>query len=368
MAGGSGERFWPLSRRNRPKQLLSLTSVKTMIEESIDRISGLIEIKDIFIITGNALLAPLRKGLPDLPPENIVAEPFKRNTAPCLALAAAFVAAKYEGLYPVDKISMAVLTADQSIQPEEGFRDTVAAILDYTELNPCLGTIGIPPSRPETGYGYIEVEGQFDNSGISPELKKVAAFREKPDAATAAEFAASGRFLWNSGMFFWRLDVFIDAMKAHLPEVGTKIVAMTEAYKGQASKVQNSGLESISAIFEKFPDISIDYGLMEKAPEVVVAKAIFDWDDIGSWDSLDRFRAKDESGNVRQGDAALVDIRNSIILNASTDSKIKVAGIGLDNFVIVVTDDAVLVCPKDRVQDVKKSVAILKNQGWDEWL
>ncbi len=362
MAGGSGERFWPLSRKNRPKQLLALESDKIMLEQALDRILPVIDAEDIFIITGEQLLAPIRRAIPQLPPENIIAEPYKRNTAPCLALGGAFIAAKYKD-YNIEDISIAVLTADQSISPREGFIKTINAAFDYVEKNDAIATIGIVPSRPETGYGYIETKGNFSNSNEA-EILPAVKFHEKPDFKKALQYVEKGNYLWNSGMFFWRLDVFIRQMQKHLPEVGNFIMPMIELSTGKTDTALNSAFNYVSDIFGKFPDISIDFGLMEKADNVVVAKALFNWDDIGAWDALDRLRNKDNDGNVIEGPAALHDVRDSIIINKSNEGKIIVAGIGLEDFVIVVTDDAVLVCPKNRAQDVKKCVEqIRKNNG-----
>jgi len=368
MAGGSGERFWPLSRRIKPKQLLALESDKTMLEQAIERIIPVIPAEDIFIITGGNLLEEIRKVLPQLPPENIIGEPFKRNTAPCLALGASFLAAKYGDRYKPDEISIAVLTADQSIRPNEGFARTIETALDYVEQNEVIGTIGIVPNRPETGYGYIEVEKSFSGDMTQAEIKPVIRFHEKPDKEKAKEYLKQGNYLWNSGMFFWRLDVFTEQMRKHLPEVGEHIDEMTSVAKGKTDTAYNSTLDFVAGIFENFPDISIDYGLMEKADDVVVAKALFEWDDIGSWDALDRLREKNNDGNIIDGEAVLHDVKNSTIINKSTNDNIIVSGIGLENFVIVVTDDAVLVCPKDRVQDVKKSVEQIRNKKGDKWL
>ncbi len=370
MAGGSGERFWPLSRMKKPKQLLNLNSDSmTMIEESIDRISPLIPPEDIFIITGPVLLEPMRNALPMLPPENIVAEPAKRNTAPCLALAAAYISARYEGKgISAEEISMAVLTADQRIMPKEAFIRTVESALSYVENTPSLGTIGIMPARPETGYGYIEVESSFDPSNTGIQIKPVLAFREKPDIAAAMKFISSGNHLWNSGMFFWRVDRFIAGMAACLPEVGGRIADMQAALAGQTGTPLNDLPWKVAEIFSAFPSISIDYGLMERADNVVVARALFTWDDIGSWDSLERVNGKDKNDNIITGDVSLVDVSNSIIVNSSSDKKIIVAAIGLSDMVIVTTDDAVLICPKGRVQEVKKCVEQIRESGGNKWL
>ena len=366
MAGGSGERFWPLSRRNRPKQLLALESDKMMLEQALERILPVINAEDIFIITGEQLLEPIRQAIPELPPENIIAEPFKRNTAPCLALGGAFIAAKYKD-YDLKDISIAVLTADQSISPPDGFGRTIEAALDYVEKNNAIATIGIMPSRPETGYGYIETKGSFgktDDAEILPAVK----FHEKPDLQTAERYVVEGNYLWNSGMFFWRLDVFIEQMQKHLPEVGNNIYTMIERASGHTETAFSKAFHPVADIFGEFPDISIDFGLMEKADNVVVAKAPFEWDDIGAWDSLDRLRKKDAEGNIIEGPTALHEVGNSIVINKSTDGKIIVAGIGLEDFVVVVTDDAVLVCPKDRAQEVKKCVEKIRQNNGDKWL
>jgi mannose-1-phosphate guanylyltransferase len=368
MAGGSGERFWPLSRTRKPKQSLNLASDKTMIEDSIERISPLIPPDDIFIITSQLLLEPMRKVLTELPPENIVAEPVKRNTAPCLALSAAFIAERYsEEELNISDISVAVLTADQNIYPNEEFVRTVEAALNYVEKNNCLATIGIQPDRPETGYGYIEVESAFNNLLNEPEIKPVLRFLEKPDLEKAEEFLKRGNYLWNSGMFFWRLDTFIESMMKNTPEIGNKIVDIRRGYSKKTGLALPEALDRITPIFENFLNISIDYALMEKADNVVVTKATFTWDDIGSWDSLYRVKKSDSNGNIIQGNSAFIDTSNSVIINAGTKNQI-VAGIGLEGFVIVSTDDAILICPKDRVQDVKKCVEKIRSEKGDKWL
>jgi mannose-1-phosphate guanylyltransferase len=368
MAGGSGERFWPLSRKRKPKQLLALESDKMMLEQAINRILPIIPSNDIYIITSELLLEPIRKAISLLPPENILAEPFKRNTAPCLALAASFIEAKYSADYKREEISIAVLTADQSIKPDSGFAKTIETTLDFVENNNVIATIGIIPSRPETGYGYIEISDSFSADANEAEILSVVKFHEKPELARSNQYLEAGNYLWNSGMFFWRLDVFAEQMKKHLPAVGGAIDDMCELAKGKTNTVHNTAFNFVADIFERFPDISIDFGLMEKADNVVVAKALFDWDDIGSWDSLDRIKKKNSKSNIIEGVASLHDVSNSTIINKSTDNKIIVAGIGMDNFVIVVTDDAVLVCPKERVQEVKQCVKQIRESDNDKWL
>jgi mannose-1-phosphate guanylyltransferase len=368
MAGGAGERFWPVSRKGKPKQLLKLISDKSMIEESIDRISPLIKAEDVYIITGEILLEPIRRALPMVPPENIIAEPYKRNTAPCLGLSAAFVGAKYCEEYKLNEISIAVLTSDQCINPKEGFIKTVDEAMSYVEKNRVLCTIGIPPIRPDTGYGYIETDGIFDLKSKSCEIKPVKAFHEKPDKETAKNYIKAGNYVWNSGMFFWRLDVFIEKMKTYLPEVGNKIDEISKKYKGKTIIDLPESLNSINEIFKSFPDISIDYGLMEKSDNVVVAKALFSWDDIGSWDSLERVRESDNNNNITEGLNVLLNVKDSIVINTKKEKEILFVGLGFKNMIVVVTDDAVMVCPKDRVQDVKKCVTKIRETGNEEWL
>ena len=368
MAGGVGERFWPLSRKNRPKQLLPLLSEKTMIEETIQRITPLFKNEDIFIITSETLLEPIRRVLTMLPPENIVAEPSKRNTAPCLALGAAFIAERYSKTHQVEEISIAVLTSDQSIKPNKGFIKTIGAALQQVEMNNTLCTIGIVPNRPDTGYGYIEMKEKFSGAESSTEIQPVAAFHEKPDLETANKFVKGGKHLWNSGMFFWRLDIFIENLKLYLPEVGDKIEIMRKYYRKKTHLPLPESLNSLKLIYSAFPNVSIDYGLMEKANNVSVAKALFEWDDVGSWDSLERFKKINKNNNIIEGTVTNLNSKNSIIINNSTKIKKIVACVGLEEMIVVVTDDAVLICPKDSVQDVKKCVEQIKSEHGEYWL
>lgn len=368
MAGGSGERFWPLSRKKRPKQILNLSDPeRTMLQESIDRIAPIIDKSDIYIITSEMLAQPIRNSMPEFPPENVVAEPAKRNTAPCLALSAAYIMSKYAdtGLKP-NEISVAVLTADQLISPEEKFCETVDQLLSFVEQNQVIGTIGIVPTRPETGYGYVEVDKKYDINNANTEIQKVIKFHEKPVLDTAKQYAESGRFYWNSGMFFWRLDVFINEMKQNLPEVGNDISGMANIYTVSTSSEMKETTELLYKLYSVMPNISIDFGLMEKANDVVVARALFNWDDIGAWDSMDRIRAKDKNNNVSFGNNSIVDSEDLIVINSSNEKV--VAALGLKDIVIVSTKDAILVCSKDKAQEVKKLVEDIKNKFGDKYI
>lgn len=360
MAGGSGERFWPLSRKNKPKQLLPLgNSENSMIAEAVERISTLISPENIFIITGEHLTAPIRDELKNIPAQNVIPEPAKRNTAPALALAASYIIAKYGD---AESISTAILTADHIMTPQEGFLDTVKTALEYVEADDSIATIGITPTRPETGYGYLHLgDNQKENS---PKVFSLNSFKEKPNLETAEKYVEDGNYLWNSGMFFWRMDTFEKQMKKHLPEVGDQISVMSkEIAEHKLFDVANIKLETITDTFEAFPDISIDFGLMEKADKIVAVEAIFKWDDIGDLCSVERTKTADDNGNISIGKTYSLDSKNTIFLN-NTDKKV-LAGIGLEDLVVAVTDDAVLVSKKSDVQNVKKIVKMLKENGED---
>ncbi len=348
MAGGSGERFWPLSRKNKPKQLLELTSSgKVMIADAIDRVAPMIDYENIYIITGEHLKKPIEDALPQLSKENIIAEPAKRNTAPCLALAAGILANKH-----ADKEqSIAVLTADQIIEPEENFRNTISKALDYVEQHGVISTIGIVPDRAETGYGYIETGNKLNKDEIG--IFEVISFKEKPNEATAEQYLSSGKYLWNSGMFFYRLDTFIEEMKLNAPEIGNKIEQLTES---------NAEMRNI---FESFAGISIDYALMEKTKKAVVTEANFHWDDLGAFDALDRVNNQDENGNIIKGNIIAIDCNNSIIINSS--DRLATA-YGLNDTVLIQTDDAVMSCNKKDSQHVKQIVDAMKAQGLEGYL
>ncbi len=360
MAGGTGERFWPLSRAARPKQLLKLTRPDlSLLEEAVGRIAPLVPYERILIATSSTVAAPIREALAGsaIPAENIVVEPAKRNTAGALA----WVAANIKARWGSEPVSLAVLTADHAIGAPDRFRQVVDAALTAAEQDEALVTLGVQPTRPETGYGYIEVAEPGDQNKLKFELRTeiptlpVVAFREKPDRATAERFLAEGRFFWNSGMFFWRLDTFVDELTAAAPAHG-------EAVQAMAAALQAGDLDSAAAAFGRLDDISIDYALMEKARRVLMARADFPWDDVGAWDALARSFPQDAENNVGVGDPILIDTHNSIIYNDNPD-KIAVAVIGVEGLVVVVSPDGVLVAPKGRAQDVKKIVAELKKRG-----
>jgi mannose-1-phosphate guanylyltransferase len=370
MAGGSGERFWPLSRRTKPKQLLKLVSPdKTMLDEAIERISPLIAPEHIFIITSEALQPIMRENLPLVPPENIIAEPMKRNTAPCIALGSAYIAERYPTLKP-HEISVAVLTADHFIENTELFCAAVDSALTHAEKTGNIVTFGVQPSRPATGYGYIEVAVAHEANTTAQNLQAlpVESFHEKPSLVAAQEFLRQGRFFWNSGMFFWRLDTIIGGLERHLPDVGLKIKDIRAALKGKTRETPIGAPSGTLPLFNVMPDISIDYGLMERAHHVAVVCVDFGWDDVGSWDALERVHEPDSAGNINVGGSLLLDSKNCIVMNSVGDDVLSVAAIGIENLVIVATKDGILVCPKDRVQDVRRVVTALREQSGEKFV
>jgi len=365
MAGGAGERFWPQSRKHFPKQLLHLNSEKySMLEETLNRISSLIPIENIFIITTELLCDSIRKCLSKLPPENVIPEPEKRNTAPCLVLASAFLQERFAN---EKEVSVAVLTADHNIYPTEKFIETIQTAMEYAEQHNKIMTIGITPTRPDTGYGYIETEIPFCKNEIA-DIKPVLRFREKPNLEQAKSFLETGCFTWNSGMFFWKLSTFNNEMQKHSPELGDAIPLFRNLLKDKTNAPVNKFGTDIATLYQKLPKISIDYALMEKSDNVAVCKSLFEWDDIGSWDSLFRTKKLDAKGNVLQGKLSVLDCQSSILINDIKNRDIILAGLGLEDIVVITTDDAILVCHKDKVQSIKNIVEDIRNSYGDKYL
>jgi mannose-1-phosphate guanylyltransferase len=356
MAGGAGERFWPASRATKPKQLLKLAGEQSLIEEAVSRAEPLFGLENILIATSAALVEPMKAALPQLPPENILGEPARRNTAGCLTWVAAYASQRTLGGNPV----LMVLTADHAIGRPDLFRDSLDTVMNYARDNDALLTFGIKPTRPDTGFGYLEV-GDVLEEKPAGKIRRVTRFCEKPDHTTAEEFLGSGCHLWNSGMFCWRLSTFLAGLDRHMPEHVRAVSAMSDA-------IGASNQPELTRVFESLPSISIDHALMEKAKNVLTLEADFPWDDLGTWDTLPRVLEADNSNNATQPPVLLLDSKNCVVYNQtstneSAEQKPLVAGLGLENMVIAVTDDAILVLPRDRAQDVKKIVAQLKEQG-----
>jgi mannose-1-phosphate guanylyltransferase len=342
MAGGSGERFWPLSRGSRPKQLLHLTSPsETMLEEAVRRIEPLVGKEGVFVSTSAKLAEPIAEhGV--VSRDHVLSEPAKRNTLGALVWSIAELIAR--GHNP-DTTSVAVLTADHAIRPAEAFRECVASALALGETEGGIVTIGIRPTRPETGYGYVEAAMEESHGAGYRGLS----FREKPDAATAESFLEAGSFLWNSGMFFFTLAGFLSALATTQPASHTLLL-------GIANHLQAGEFVQAKALFEELPNLSIDYAVMEKAPNVFVVPSCFEWDDLGAWDALDRSYKADSERNVSKGEVVIVDSSDSIVYN---DTAGTVAVLGMTDVVVVATEGAMLVCPKSQAQRVKEIVQAL---------
>lgn len=337
MAGGSGERFWPVSRPQRPKQFLRLgTPEKSLLQEAVSRAEGLFGTEYTYIATGEPWARLSREECPELEPNHVLVEPAKRNTTGCLVWAVATVMARDDNW---SNVSMAVLTADHRITPTAGFHDSVTTALETAESTGGLVTIGITPDRPETGYGYVELGEQSGEAFI------VDSFKEKPDIERAQEYFSSGNHLWNSGMFFWTLPAFLAELQAANPEAA-------ETTRELAGLIKAGEAERAKSLFEQLESISIDFALMEKAKRVLVVKATFDWDDLGSWDALRRTYLQDGHGNVALGGFRAIETRDAVVYNEVEGQEVCL--LGVEGLVVVVTKDKVMVCPVDRTQDVRK--------------
>jgi mannose-1-phosphate guanylyltransferase len=350
MAGGVGERFWPLSRRKRPKQLLDLVGRGSMIGLTAERLRGLSAPEETFVITNvdqrDAVIASLDGAVPD---ENIIGEPVGRNTAPCIGLAARLIMDRF-GDEPI-----LVLPADHLVEPVELFQELVRAGAQWVTQHSSLLTFGIEPTRPETGYGYIRATEKVGGEG-GAEIYRAAAFLEKPSADKAAGFLAEGGYYWNSGMFMWRAGTILDEIAAHMPD----LAGLLDRIGAQAGTRPLA--EVLNGMYADAPSISIDYGVMEKAADVVVLRARFDWNDVGSWEFIRDVHPADENGNVTVGNHVLVDAGNNTIVSPDR----LVAILGVDDITVVDGGDTILVCRRDRVQEVKTIVQLLKKQGRDD--
>jgi mannose-1-phosphate guanylyltransferase len=351
MAGGSGERFWPMSRENKPKQLLNLTnSEQNLLEEAVERIAPLVGKGNVYIATGKNLKdAMVASNL--VAPSQLLVEPSKRNTLGALCWVAASLIARQPNGWR--ETVLAILTADHHIGSPEEFRQTVDTALEVARKSAGLVTIGIKPARPETGYGYIEPDLSAPVPVAPGSVHKAKSFREKPDADAAARYVEAG-FLWNSGMFFWTLGSFWDALAETQPEALEVVRSVSEALKVGDE-------ETAEKAFNDLPNLSIDYAVLEKAPSVFVVRGDFPWDDVGAWDSLERTLRRKAGENVFEGDVVALDMKTSIVINGSKEMAVGV--LGLEDLIVVVTDDAVLVCPKSRSQEVRRVVEQLRERG-----
>lgn len=340
MAGGAGERFWPASRGGRPKQLLRLLSDRTMIEEAVERIAPLIPAERVFIVLGEDIAPMVREVLGPNSKVTLLIEPARRNTTACLA----FAAAQIERI--VGPHVMAVLTADHLIRPAERFRDQVALALATAEGSREITLIGKAPTRPETGYGYMEVEPEPLASEPRGRVLRVRRFKEKPDRKTALAYVSAGNYLWNSGMFFWRSDVFAEALRNHCPAIGNHL-----------SELASADAQTYTRAFLAFPSVAIDVAVLEKVHALRAVEAQFDWDDVGAWTALERVHPADHFGNVTIGTATLEGCRECIVYvdpqDAAQGVAPLVAMLGVHDLIVAVSGGRILVTTRDRAQDVK---------------
>lgn len=342
MAGGVGVRFWPYSRNSKPKQFLDVLGTgKTLIQSTFERLLPLCPIENIFVVTHEEHAGIVKEQLPDLSDEQILSEPMRKNTAPCIAYAS----------YKIQKINkdavIVVSPADHLILKENAFLDIVTQAAEIARADEKLITIGIKPTRPETGYGYIQYHTEKSFA------KKVKTFTEKPELPLAKKFLESGDFVWNAGIFIWSVSAIIKAIQLHIPEMAE----VFEEVKGQLGTPQEK--QAIGAAYPQCKSISIDYGVMEKASNVYVCLGDFSWSDLGSWASIHDISEKDEDNNVIRANALIYDTRNSII--KGSDDRLIVAQ-GLNGYLIGEFGNVFIVCEKDKEQQFRRFVSDLKSK------
>jgi mannose-1-phosphate guanylyltransferase len=349
MAGGRGERFWPLSREKMPKQLLALLGKKSFLQEAVERVLPIVPAKNIFVITNEAQWPEVKKQLPKIPKANLIAEPMGRDTCAAVTLGAALVGARSTtGV-------MAVLPADHVIPDAKKFQRILNDSFDLAAQGQAIVTIGIKPTEPATGYGYIHVGQELPTPSSAKKTKttffKAEKFVEKPDFQRALDYIASGQYRWNAGMFIWSFITITNGLEKHQPEM---FAACQRWFK-----VANSPAKLAKILAKEYPDIrkiSIDYALMEKAQNVIVADGEFEWDDLGAWNALARHLKPDAEGNCTVADFIHVDAARNIIFDARTKNKTPIAVVGLRDSILVQTDDAILLAHKSQVQKVKELV------------
>jgi len=351
MAGGIGSRFWPVSRTQYPKQFLDLLGTgKSLIQWTYNRFKNICPKENIYLITNQAYMATLKKQIPEISDDNIISEPSRKNTAPC----AAYFAHKMMALNPNANIIMS--PADHLIMDEQAFERTTQEALEFVANHNALLTLGIKPTRPDTGYGYI----QYDTEQELDKVYKVKTFTEKPSLELARTFLKSGDFLWNSGIFVWNVNTIYNAIEKHLPE-------MHEVF-AQAKDVYNTATEHdvINSLYPQCTNISIDYGIMEKAKNVYVIPSYFGWSDLGTWESAYENSEKDYLGNAVYGDNVMVIDATECMIKAPNDKLVVLQG--LENFIVVDTPDVLLICERNREQQIKEYVAEVKRNKGEKFL
>ena len=358
MAGGVGTRFWPKSRRGLPKQFLAIgEDSRSLIRATFERLAPITGAERILVVANEDYRDLVHEQIPELVPNHFIGEPIGRNTAPCIGLAAQCIA------HECPEANMIVCPADHIIGPCEEFERSVEFAISVLEANPGEGDatsvlFGIPPTCPHTGYGYLEKgDALADGEGVSS--SRVARFKEKPDRATAEEYLESGRFFWNSGIFLWNAAGLVGLMNKYLSDIADPLetIALTV---GDSARF----CETLHSVFPTIRKESIDYGVLESASNVALVEASFRWDDVGSWGAVSEYLPTDEVGNRVQGRHVGLETKNCVVV---ADKRL-VATVGVEDIVVVDTEDALLVCHRDRVEDVKKLVEELEEQGVTELL
>ena len=347
LAGGSGTRFWPKSRRRRPKQLLNIVGATSMLRQTVERVLPLIPYERILIVSGAELADVVRHELPELPSENLLIEPVGRNTTPAIGLAAMVLKTRDPNAV------MAVLPADHVIRKKRRLLQGLKKGERILRKHTVLITLGIRPTRPETGYGYIEQGEKFEEGAF-----RVRRFTEKPVRRTAERFLKTGRFSWNSGMFLWKAADILFAIQRFCPELYQGLIKIEKVLGTEKEE------QTIRRVYKKIRGDSIDYAVLEKADNILVIPVDLGWNDVGSWSALDELLNKDKNGNVIHGDPILLDTRNSIFYSEGR----MIAAVGVEDLIVVETGDAILVCRKSQSQDVRKVVDLLKEKWLDQYL
>ena len=344
LSGGSGERFWPLSTPDRPKQFLSVFGGKSLIRQAVDRLKGLVPFERVLVITAGSLVKATRRELPELPRANIVAEPCRRDTAAAVATACGVVEARAG-----DQAVAAILTADHLLGVVKAFRRVLRDARDAATKTDSIVTMGVTPNEPATGFGYIRV-GRAEPLGTRTVFFHAAKFVEKPCERTAKRYLASGKYVWNAGMFVWRVATMKGALAGAAPELASLEVSVAAA---------PAPGPVMARLYPDLPRISFDYAVMEKFPRILVSRGDFGWDDVGTWAAMDRHMRTDARRNVVKGPVTLLDCEDSVAVAEGP----AIAALGVRGIVVVSTADHVLVAAKDRVQDLKKVLAEITARG-----
>ena len=351
MAGGIGSRFWPVSRMAYPKQFLDILGTgRTLIQGTFDRFSKFIPVSNIYVVTSEEYRHIVAEQLPDIPAENILCEPSRKNTAPCIA----YISFKLAALNPQGSLICA--PADHIILDDTAFNKVCLEAMDVVVKHRALITLGIKPSHPNTGYGYI----QFEQQPVSDNVYQVKTFTEKPNLEIAKTFLKSGDFLWNAGIFVWQIKNIVEAFEKHLPEMAEMFVAESVHFNTQREK------EAVSRIYPQCTNISIDYGIMEKADNVYIIPSSFGWSDLGTWNSAYDNMEHDYLGNAATGKQIMVIDSTRCMVHVPNDKLVVLQG--LDDFIVVDTKDVLLICKKEKEQEIKEYVAEVKRKKGDRFL